>query len=101
MATRSFTKKPKPKSDDYHGSCQIASLPEKYTAADSVIPKSLNLAITFEEALKLSVAIQGCLQSLNRYNRSTKAGKEMGLALSIKFDEKQITVIEAASIRAE
>jgi hypothetical protein len=94
MNERAFTKKPKTKADDYHGSCQIAWLPPAYEKVDSGIPKSLNLGISFEEALKLNLALQGCLQSLNRYNRSTKDGKKMGVTLSFKFDEKQVTVLE-------
>lgn len=51
--------------------------------------------MTFEEALKFSVAVQSCVQALNRYNRATKAGRDMGLGLCIKFDVKQVTVMES------
>ena len=96
MPKRAFTTRPKEKSEDYHGSCQIEWLPDAYKPGNNpAVPKSLNLDLTFEEALKFGVAIQSCLQSLNRYNRSTKSGRDMGLALSIKFDEQQITVIES------
>ena len=50
--------------------------------------------MTFDEALKLSLAIQSCLIQLNRYHRSTTAGRDMGLLLSIKTDSTSITVIE-------
>jgi len=94
MKERAFTKKPKTKADDYHGSCQIAWLPPAYEKPESAVPKSLNLGITLEEALKLRLALESCLHSINRYNRSTKEGKSMGVTLSFKFDEKQVTVLE-------
>jgi hypothetical protein len=97
---RAFTKKPKTKAEDYHGSCQIAWLPKQYTENAEVLPKSLNLAVTFQEALKLHMALQSCLQSINRYDRSTTEGRDMGVALSIKFESQQITVIEASDISA-
>jgi len=56
---------------------------------------SLNLEVPFEEALKLYVAIQACLQSLNRYHRGTKIGKSMGMDLWINIDNKSIHVSEA------
>jgi hypothetical protein len=101
MSKRAFTNKPKSKADDYHGGCQIAWLPKHYLKNDELIPKSLNLAVTFQEALKLHIALQSCLQSINRYDRSTAAGRDMGVALSIKFDTQQITVIEAEGITAK
>jgi hypothetical protein len=96
MTQRKFTKRPKEKKEDYHGSCQIAWLPKSYRGdAGSPAPKSLNLHLNFEEALKFNLAIQSCLHALNRYNRSNKAGKEMGVGLSLKFNVKQIAVIES------
>jgi hypothetical protein len=94
MKEQALTTKPKTKADNYHGSCQIAWLPPAYEDTKPGMPKSLNLGISFEEALKLSLALQACLQSLNRYNRSIKKGKNMGVILSFKFDEKQVTVFE-------
>jgi hypothetical protein len=56
--------------------------------------KSANIELAFDEALKLSLAVQACLMQLNRYNRSTTAGREMGLLLSVKTDSSTIIVIE-------
>src|SRR6266581_2719373 len=79
------------KSDDYHGSAYyVRTQPD---IADRGI-KSVNMELSFDEALKLSLALQACLIQLNRYNRSTTAGREMGLLLSIKTDSNSITVIE-------
>lgn len=80
------------KSTDYFGSAHFTKTSPDLTSKNV---KSLNLDIPFDEALKLYVAIQGCVQSLNRYNRGTKKGKSMGLSLSIKMDIKSIAVIEA------
>lgn len=86
------------KADDYHGVCQyVRTQPD--VAAQGV--KSINLEMTFEEALRFSLAIQSCVLSLNRYKRSTKAGREMGLCLSIKTDGTTITVIEKRVRAAE
>jgi hypothetical protein len=91
---RSFSKQPECKAVDYHGACKIEKLPVAYTEPDSNLPKSINLHITFEEAMKLSVSIQSCIQSLNKYNRNRKEGKDMSMCVSIKFQEKQIAIIE-------
>ena len=79
------------KADDYHGLAEYVRT-QPNVAAQGV--KSINVEMTFEEALRLSLAIQSCVLSLNRYKRSTTAGREMGLCLSIKTDGTTITVIE-------
>ncbi len=79
------------KADDYHGLADyVRTQPD--IAAQGV--KSVNIEMSFEEALRLSLAIQSCLMQLNRYKRSTTAGREMGMLLSIKTDSNTITVIE-------
>jgi len=50
--------------------------------------------MTFEEALRLSLAIQSCVMQLNHYKRSATEGREMGMLLSIKTDSHTITTIE-------
>jgi hypothetical protein len=54
----------------------------------------LNLYLTFEEALKLNLSIDECIRKLNKYNRSTTAGKSEGLNLAIHLDQERITVNE-------
>ena len=85
------------KKEDYHGSCQYVR-----TSPDVVAKgiKSVNIELTFEEAMQLSLGIQSALLSLNRYNRSTKKGREMGLCISMKTDSHALSVIEAP-VRAE
>jgi hypothetical protein len=79
------------KADDYHGFAEYVRT-QPNVAAQGV--KSINVELSFEEALRLSLAIQSCVLSLNRYKRSTTMGREMGLCLSIKTDGTTITVIE-------
>jgi hypothetical protein len=42
----------------------------------------LNILVSFEDALKLNLAIDECLRRLNKYNRSTKEGKRGAVNLS-------------------
>jgi hypothetical protein len=58
------------------------------------------VARSLEEAMRFSLAVQSCVMQLNRYKRSTTAGREMGLLLSIKTDSSTITVVEK-TVRAE
>ena len=79
------------KKDDYHGSCKyVRTRPD----VESQGIKSVNIELTFDEAMQLSLGIQSALLNLNRYNRSTKKGREMGLCLSLKTDSNAISVIE-------
>jgi len=54
--------------------------------------KILNIMIPFEEALKLNLAIDECVRKLNKYKRSTSAGKSMGMNLSIHLNQERVTV---------
>ena len=80
------------KKDDYHGSCQYARTSPDIEQRGI---KSVNVDITYEQALQLSLSIQSAVSSLNRYNRSTKVGRSMGLCLSIKTEPSSLSVIEA------
>jgi len=72
------------KAEDYHGSART-----RIKRTD----KAIHLNMSFEEALKFSVAVQECVQALNRKNRSTAQGRQMGLCMSIKSDV--VSIIEA------
>ena len=81
----------KTKAEDYHGVARYTrSLPD---IGVSPGVKSLNLEFTFEEALKLSLALNSCVLELNRYNRGTIEGRDMGMLLSIKTGNSSIAVI--------
>jgi hypothetical protein len=81
------------KARDYHGGARFLRVKPDVGSRGV---KSLNIDLGFEEALKLSLALDSCLQALNRYNRSTTKGRGMGLVLAIKLDNSSVSVIEAA-----
>jgi hypothetical protein len=75
------------KIDDYHGGCRV------YRVSPDIAAKgvqSVNVVLTFDEALRLSTAIQSGVLRLNRYNRAVKSGREMGLCLSLKSDTVRV-----------
>jgi hypothetical protein len=60
----------------------------------------LNIAVLFEEAIKLSLAIDECIRQLNSYNRATRAGKSSAPNLAIHLNKGRITVNETKLDRA-
>jgi hypothetical protein len=92
MANRAFTSDGIPeKADDYHGSCRfVRTSPEMATKG----VESVNIELTFEDAMRLSVALQSAVFGLNRYNRGTKEGKRIGLCLSLKMPSRSLAVLE-------
>lgn len=97
MSKRSFSPSDvREKAKDYHGGARFTRLSPD--VAEKGI-KSLNIDVPFEEALKLSLALDSCLQAINRYNRSTSKGRAMGVCLSVKMQNSAISVIEV-SIRS-
>ena len=82
-----------PKKTFTFGTCSFAkSSPdvEKIGASH----KALNLFLSFEEALKLNLAIDEAVRRLNSYNRATRAGKNAALNITLYLDKKRITVNE-------
>jgi hypothetical protein len=81
-SNRSFSPSDVPqKKEDYHGNCRVYRLSPDIASRGI---QSVNINLSFEEALRLSTAIQSAILALNRNNRSAKAGKEMGVCLSLK-----------------
>lgn len=79
------------KAEDYHGGCTFnRTLPDIKNQG----VKSVNIEVTFEEAVKLNLAIQSCLLALNKVKRSTTLGRSMGVVLSVKTDNDSISVME-------
>ena len=56
--------------------------------------RAVNVVLSFEEALKLNLAIDEGVRKLGRYNRATTVGKSAGLMLIVHFDRKRIRVQE-------
>jgi hypothetical protein len=60
--------------------------------------KILNVVLPFEEALKLSVAMQACVMWLNEKNRATKEGKEAALNVAVHLDKGRIVVTRGMKV---
>jgi hypothetical protein len=57
--------------------------------------KSANLILSFEDALKLHVALQAAVLELNSFDRNTVAGKNKGVNLCYYPETNYITVNRA------
>ena len=76
---------------DTFGTCAYDhTSPGKVTAETPV----LNIVLSFQEALKLNLAIDECVRQLGRYNRATKYGKSAGLTVAIHLDQERISIHE-------
>jgi hypothetical protein len=75
------------------GGCTFDSTSPELSALSPKTPM-LNVSVSFEEALKLSVAIQECVRKLNTYNRSTADGRRTGLNIAVHLQKSRITVNE-------
>lgn len=73
------------------GGCAISRIKPEVSAKLKV----LNVIIPFIEALKLNLALDECLRSLNKYKLSTKEGKRAAINLVIHINKNRIAVMEA------
>ncbi len=55
-------------------------------------PKAINIVLSFEEAMKLSLSLQHRLLDINSLNRSTREGKAAAVNLCIYTGTGRITV---------
>lgn len=55
-------------------------------------PKAINIVLSFEEAMKLSLSLQHRLLDINGLNRSTKDGKAAAVNLCVYTQTGRITV---------
>ena len=78
-----------------YGSCTIGQFSPAPTGS---WPLAINIVLSFEEAMKLNLAIQARLLNINRLNRSTKAGKAAAVNLCAYRDTRRITV-NAATLK--
>jgi hypothetical protein len=76
------------------GGCKLSGVSPDVLTVSPATPM-LNLYMTFEEALKLNLAVQECVRTLNTYNRSTTAGKNTGLNVAVHLQAGRITINEA------
>ena len=75
------------------GGCEFGATSPKISELSPDTPM-LNITVSFEEALKLHLAIGECIRKLNSYNSSGTAGKRTGLNLAIHLGKHRITINE-------
>lgn len=76
-ATKTFT----------FGACKIAKVSPQ--PAD---PATLNIYVSFDEALKLHVAMLEAVRTLNSYNRAKKEGKSSAVNVTVDFQKQRIRI---------
>jgi hypothetical protein len=74
------------------GGCKVAYIGPPVSTFSRRTP-ALNVSVSFEEALKLNLAIE-CVRQLNKYKRNFKVGKNKGVNLTIRLQDPSITVNE-------
>lgn len=62
---------------DYHGAVRVAAIERSASA------KTTRVRVSFEEGMKLKLALEDGLLALNRLNRGTAEARAMGLELRI------------------
>lgn len=70
------------------GTCSFSRTSPKIEALRAST-QILNVVVSLEEALKLSLAIDECVRRLNSYKRSTRIGKNSGLNVAIHLTQKR------------
>ena len=76
------------------GGCTFERVSPPVVPQAGAVPKKLNFTISFEEALKLELALHECLSQLNKYKRSTTAGRRSAVLLTAHLDVKTFGVLE-------
>jgi len=85
-----MTEETRTKTFSYGGAEFDKCSPDRTKLTEST--KVLNLTLSFEEALKLNIAVDECVRKLNSYNRSTKGGKREALNLAIHLHAGRVVV---------
>lgn len=57
--------------------------------------KTVNIVVSFEEALKFNLAVNEAVRTLNKNNRSTRDGRDAALCLTVHIEKKRISVNQA------
>ena len=70
-------------------------------APDMPIPATMNIIISFEQALKLHLSIGQALAKLNAYNRAKTEGKRTAINLRLLPHKNRIHVVEDRLARGE
>jgi hypothetical protein len=81
---------PKPKQSSFGG----ANLARVGPFPAHGLPQTMNLTLSFEETLKLHLALGQVLAKLNGYNRATRAGRQSATVLAVYPYKKRAFVRE-------
>jgi hypothetical protein len=76
------------------GGCSFGKTSKQLAQLSSDTPM-LNITLSFEDALKLHLAIGECVSKLNSHNRATTAGRRSALNLAVHLNKRRITVNES------
>jgi hypothetical protein len=74
---------------DSFGGCTFAVMSPKALNGDT---NTVSVVLSFEEALKLNLAIDEAVHQIGRYNRATVDGKRAGLMLVLHFKKRRVRV---------
>ncbi len=89
MAKKSVKKTARKKEFSF-GSVHVVNDPPKGLQAAGI--KSVNLLLSFEDVLKLHIALQAAVLDLNSYDRGRVEGKNKGVNLCYFPEDNYITV---------
>jgi len=76
-----------------YGGCQFERMMPPWDDVNTDTP-IINIVISFEEALKLKLAIETCLIELNKYKRSAKEGMRAAINMAIAPKDTIIAIDE-------
>ena len=85
-----MTKIPAQTKDSFGGCTFTRASPAYGMLADNT--KVVNIVLSFEEALKLNLAVQEAVRDLNTLHRAMKVNKLAGMKLAIHMNKNRITV---------
>ncbi len=77
------------------GFCKITSYNPKKECFNERT-KMVNIMLTFEEALKIGLALDEGIRSINKLNRSFPEGRNAKLNLQVNFEENRLVVYKHA-----
>jgi hypothetical protein len=75
-----------------YGGCDVF----RVQATPPDLPTAINMYFTFEDAMKLHLALQDALLHINSFNRSTRDGKAAGVNVCLFPARRRITVVPAS-----
>ncbi len=76
------------------GSCRVEEFKPKRETWNSKT-NIINTIITFDEALRLKLALDAVLMEINKYKRNSIEGKNTGIDLVINLSGSIMSVVEA------